>query len=96
MPVFSSRPSACRVEAGRFEDVFSGNCTLMSIIPLNLLQIQIHNTALQYSFTNQEDKILIGWGAQRQCMHIAVWGAQRQCMRNARITVLSLKTCKSG
>jgi len=96
MPVFSSRPSACRVEAGRFEGVFSGNCTLMSIIPLNLLQIQIHNTALQYSFTNQEDKILIGWGAQRQCMHIAVWGAQRQCMRNARITVLSLKTCKSG
>ncbi len=60
MPVFSSRPSACRVtrplEAGRFEGVFSGNCTLMSIIPLNLLQIQIRNTALQYSFTNQDDK----------------------------------------
>jgi hypothetical protein len=29
---------------------------------------------LQYSFTNQEDKILIGWGAQRKCMHNAWMG----------------------
>jgi hypothetical protein len=46
----------------------------MSIIPFNLMQIRIRNTALQYSFTNQEDKILIGWGAQRQCMHNARMG----------------------
>jgi hypothetical protein len=78
MPAFSSRPSACLVnrpfEAGHFEGVFSGYCTLMSIIPFNLMQIRIRNTALQYSFTNQEDKILIGWGAQRQCMHNARMG----------------------
>ncbi len=53
MPVFSSRPSACLVtrpyEAGRFEGVFSGYCTLMSIIPFNLMQIRIRNTALQFS-----------------------------------------------
>jgi hypothetical protein len=46
----------------------------MSIIPFNLMQIRIRNTALQYSFTNQEDKILIGWGAQSQCMHNARMG----------------------
>jgi hypothetical protein len=46
----------------------------MSIIPFNLMQIRIRNTSLQYSFTNQEGKILIGWGAQRQCMHNARMG----------------------
>jgi hypothetical protein len=40
----------------------------------DLMQIRIRNTAWQYSFTNQEGKILIGWGAQRQCMHNARMG----------------------